>query len=109
MILYHAIKAIIEGRDPKWPKVRVNFLLKQPYCRACGGIKYLQVHHKKPFHKFPTLELVESNLITLCESPGHNCHYVFGHNLHWSGWNDHVEEDVVIFIQRVNESLRNAA
>lgn len=43
-----------------------------------GG--FLTGHHKKPFHEFPELELVEENIGIICESWGHRCcHYLVGH------------------------------
>ena len=53
-------------RSSKWGQVKSLFLLKNPNCAICGGIEKLNVHHKLPFHLYPELELVESNLVTLC-------------------------------------------
>lgn len=88
-------------RSSKWRGVRDTFLKKNPACAACGGSKMLNVHHKKPFHLFPALELVESNLITLCELPSHSCHFAIGHNFDWTAWNPHVEEDAKLMALRV--------
>jgi predicted HNH restriction endonuclease len=49
------------------------------------------VHHKRPVHLFPELELDPANLITLCEPQ--NCHYLIGHCLSWKAYNPSVEED----------------
>ena len=67
-------------RSPKWPAFERGFL-KGKVCAACGGRKKLVGHHIKPFHLFPALELVASNLLPLCEgNPALNCHLVIGHN-----------------------------
>jgi hypothetical protein len=83
------IKDIIQGkaslsspsRSSKWPKVRKKHLEKNPCCALCGATSKLNVHHIKPYHLFPELELEESNLITLCENKkkGINCHLFIGH------------------------------
>ena len=55
----------IGGRSGKWREIERNHLREEPSCCACGGVKNLQVHHEKPFHLHPELELVDTNLITL--------------------------------------------
>lgn len=74
-------------RSPEWPHVRAEHLKKEPACRACGTKDALQVHHIKPFHLHPDLELDPSNLVTLCEKPGHYCHFRIGHFLNWTNFN----------------------
>lgn len=76
----------LHPRSPHWPKVREAFL-KGKRCAVCGGTEYLEAHHKKPFHLFGDLELVTDNLIPLCEKPGHDCHFVFGHFWDWKRYN----------------------
>lgn len=68
-------------RSQKWPETRKLYLTQHKYCEACGGTKFLQVHHKKPFHVFPELELEQTNLITLCQ--WNLCHLYLGHGDHW--------------------------
>lgn len=80
------------GRSPQWPAVRAAHLKKEPSCQACGGTDHLEVHHIAPFHVSPALELDETNLITLCEKPGHCCHFVMGHFHDWSRWNPAVRD-----------------
>lgn len=94
-------------RSPLWPGVRRNFLKSHPTCAACGGTKNLEVHHKKPFHLFPQLELVPSNLMTLCEQNGHDCHFHFGHLLDWQSYNPNVVEDTMQFLQEVENARNN--
>ena len=54
-------------RSSLWRNVRKNHLLKEPTCQWCHGTKNLEVHHIMPYHEFPELELLEENLITLCD------------------------------------------
>lgn len=74
-------------RSPRWESVRANHLKNNPLCVACGSKEHLQVHHIKPFHLFPELELDPTNLITLCEfdnkdsnATNDNHHLILGHN-----------------------------
>jgi len=64
-----------QSRSSEWPKVRAAHLAAEPYCRVCGSVKELEVHHEREFHRYPELELLPSNLITLCR----HCHYAVGH------------------------------
>lgn len=85
-------------RSNQWPKVRKEFLKTHSVCALCGTQKSLQVHHIKPFHLNPKLELEPSNLITLCTSKywGFNCHFVVGHGSNFKYENIQVVEDVAI-------------
>ena len=74
-------------RSDKWPAVRKAHLVKEPFCQWCGGTKNLEVHHMHPFHLNPSLELDDSNLITLCECVGAECHLHHGHLDNWKGFN----------------------
>ena len=78
------------SRSGKWSTVRKEHLKKQPACAACGKTSKLEVHHIKPVHKFPELELDPDNLITLCADP---CHIIFGHLKYWKSWNAEVVTD----------------
>lgn len=62
-------------RSSKWASVREAHLTIEPCCVYCGTKDELEVHHIKPFELYPSLELVESNLVTLCR----HCHFWFGH------------------------------
>ena|ERR1044071_5590438 len=88
-------------RSGKWPEVRKAHLRGHPECAACGGRELLEVHHVRPFHLFPELELSEDNLVTLCEGKAHNCHLIFGHSLSWECWNPDVRHDAAAFRGRV--------
>ena len=98
----------VKPRSPKWPATRKTHLIKNPTCAACGTKTNLEVHHCMPFHcpEGEELELVESNLITLCESSGHNCHLIFGHLLSWKSYNPDVRSDAAIYLNKVeNRSI----
>lgn len=77
-------------RSSGWKKVRDEFVLENPYCSACGTKSKLEVHHIKPYHIDPSLELDKNNLITLCREH----HYTFGHFCDWTSWNISVNHDV---------------
>lgn len=79
-------------RSPKWDEIRDDFLQKNPACAACGSTRHLQVHHIKPFHAHPELELVQENLITLCmDTVG--CHLKLGHGGSFSTFNPNIVKD----------------
>lgn len=91
--MIQTIKALIQGRSSRWPSVRKAHLKLEPACRACGGTSKLEVHHIAAFSDRPDLELDPSNLVTLCESPTHNCHLIWGHFLNWRLINPDVVTD----------------
>lgn len=79
-------------RSPHWPSVEHKFKKTQPVCEACGSTKLIQVHHVKPFHLHPELELDPSNLISLCMGPN-ECHLRIGHGDDFKSYNPNVRED----------------
>ncbi|HEY3993606.1 MAG TPA: HNH endonuclease [Ktedonobacteraceae bacterium] len=84
-----------ESRSPEWPAVAHAHLAKEPACRVCGHRgQGLQVHHIKPFHLYPDLELDPNNLITLCELKGRDHHLLIGHLDDWESYNPQVRTDV---------------
>lgn len=95
-------------RSPHWPRVRDEFLAKEPYCQVCKSRKNLNVHHKKPYHLFPDMELDPNNLITLCEGGPVNCHLLFGHLFNWSDYNPHVQEDADAWRDKIASRLKGA-
>lgn len=88
-------------RSPRWPAVRQAHLAKEPVCQVCGTRDELQVHHIKPYHLFPSLELDRANLLTLCEGGNHNCHLLFGHLNCWMSWNEFVRADAAEWRNRI--------
>lgn len=89
-------------RSSRWPEVRRAHIKKQPCCAACGRNRNLAVHHKLPYHLFPALELVDSNLITLCAS----CHLVFGHFGDWHAYNPNVVDDAESHRQKMVHNMK---
>ena len=85
--------ASLQGRNPRWPECRKQWLQTHPMCIGCGGTRHLQVHHKKPVHLYPNLELDTKNLITLCAWRSRQCHLRIGHLFDWKAYNPRVDED----------------
>lgn len=83
-------------RSPEWAKVRKAFVKAHPVCEICGTSKDLQVHHVKPFHVDPSLELDPNNLVTVCTSKywGFNCHLKVAHGGNFQWENPWVREDI---------------
>jgi 5-methylcytosine-specific restriction protein A len=100
---------ISHPRSTHWPEVERKFLSEHPVCEVCGTKNKLNVHHKKPFHLFPELELDPTNLITLCMEK--ECHILIGHGDNFKDYNPNVEEDVAKLKQNINlfeEVAKNA-
>lgn len=87
------------ARSLEWPRVRADHLKHSPGCAVCGETKNVSVHHVKPFHVYPALELEPGNLITLCEGRWH--HILFGHLLNWSAWNPDVRLDAANWREKI--------
>lgn len=81
-------------RSKLWGKVRKEHLKLNSKCEACGTQKKLQVHHIKPFHLHPELELEPTNLITLCMNEQMDCHLLIGHGDDWQSYNPFVVDDI---------------
>lgn len=95
-----------QKRSSRWPKTRKKFIEKNPCCAVCGrDTGKREVHHIKPFHSHPELELEESNLITLCENKkdGVNCHLLFGHLGNYRSFNENVIKDAQEWIKKIKE------
>jgi len=83
-------------RSDQWPTLRDHFVKEHPLCAACGSVKRLQVHHIKPFHLFPTLELDPANLIVLCMDVN-ECHLKIGHGSSFRSFDKNVVADAAEF------------
>lgn len=92
---------LLAGRSSEWDKVRDKAVKDHPYCAACEGKTILEVHHKKPFHLYPELELEPSNLIVLCRRD----HFAFGHLFDWHAYNPNVDEDVISWRYKIKGRL----
>lgn len=104
--LIAAAKLLSKKRSPQWPALEKKTREAHPNCAACGGNQRLQVHHKRPFHLHPELELDPSNLIVLCEEAGKNCHLEIGHGGSFSAYNPNVEADAAAVL--ANPAVRAA-
>lgn len=80
-------------RSPQWAAVERKHLQAQPTCAACGTRTRVQVHHVKPFHLHPELELDPANLVSLCMD-GPECHLRIGHGDDFKAFNPNVIADV---------------
>jgi hypothetical protein len=79
-------------RSPNRRTVEREHLAVNPLCAACGGKRRVQVHHIRPFHLHPELELDPKNLITLCMGPT-ECHLRIGHGDDFKAYNPNVIAD----------------
>jgi len=94
-----AAAGIEKPRSPLWPKTEKAYRKLHPVCECCGSKVKLNVHHKKPFHLYPELELDETNLITLCMDK--ECHLKIGHGDNFKDYNP----NVVIDVQELNQDI----
>lgn len=69
------------ARSPKWPALRDSILERHPLCAGCGR-KATTVHHLTPVNVHPGWELLEANLVSVCQP----CHFVIGHAGDWALW-----------------------
>ena len=92
-LIRHSLRDVGTGkkRSGEWPRVEKDFLSKHQECEACGGKDRLNVHHVMPFHVEPSLDLDESNLITLCMGLN-ECHLRIGHSGDFSWWDPDVRK-----------------
>ena len=75
-------------RSDDWPSFRKRNIHEK--CDICGKGLFLELHHIKPYHKFPELELRLENIVTLCRRH----HLEWGHYFSWSSWNDRILDDI---------------
>jgi hypothetical protein len=92
-----------KGRSCHWPRLEKEFKQAHSTCAACAGTARLNVHHMQPFHLRPELELVESNLITLCMGE-FECHLRIGHGDDFRAYNARVADDATLVL--TNPQLR---
>lgn len=112
-MIFKNIKDVVQGkstlgrvRSSKWATVRKHHIVKNPTCAVCGGTEKAEVHHIKPFHEYPELELTPTNLITLCESKSHGvvCHLFVGHLGNYKNSNPEVVEDAKAWRDKLNKT-----
>jgi 5-methylcytosine-specific restriction protein A len=92
-VLHRRSAGVPHQRSPHWEAVRDAHIKAHPKCAVCSGSQSLEVHHVVPFHIEPALELVSSNLLTMCDSP-QKCHLLVGHLGNWRRWNKNVLQDI---------------
>lgn len=97
MIFREQLKLLL--RSPRWYKVRKEFLKNHRKCECCGKTYGLHVHHIKPVHLYPELELDLDNLITLC---GKRCHFLIGHLCNWKSYNKDVIQDANYLYKKIS-------
>lgn len=88
-------------RSSGWSATQKAFIAINNVCAATGKkgtlLDPLQVHHVKPFHLNPELELDPNNLITLRRS----IHLWLAHLGSWSSYNLNIREDAAILRQKI--------
>jgi 5-methylcytosine-specific restriction endonuclease McrA len=87
-------------RSDEWEKLKRQFKKMHPKCAVCGTTKQLEVHHIKPVHIFPELELELTNLLMLCEGDT-NCHLMFGHLKNYKKYNSTVVADAILWNAKI--------
>lgn len=91
------------ARSPKWSEVQKAFVKANPVCAVCDKkgtlLNPLNVHHQRPFHLHPELELDPNNLITLCRRD----HFLLGHLLNWSSY----DADIVVNARIIHDRIKN--
>jgi len=96
IVLGFTVSVFSAERSREWSRVRAAHLVLHSECAVCGISSDLQVHHIKPFHLDPSLELDSDNLITLCTSKNwvFNCHFLVGHCSNFRYENPWILEDI---------------
>lgn len=78
-------------RSPKWRHVEKAHLAAHGLCEGCRSTKHLQVHHVRPFHLHPELELDPDNLVTACMDVA-ECHLRICHGDNFKAYVPKVRE-----------------
>lgn len=87
------------ARSPEWPQLRAQHIAKQPCCQMCGAMDNCEVHHLRPYHLYPELEVCPDNLLTLCRAH----HLLVGHLMSWIAWNPDVVSDAAWWRHKIAE------
>lgn len=93
-------------RDKRWAKESKQYLADNPHCVVCGTSDYCVVHHLKPFHLFPELEMCPMYWRTVCETPSHNDHFAVGHLFNWTNYNESFDDLSKRFRDLLRESRK---
>lgn len=88
-------------RSPKWRQIQKEHIKKFPTCAATGKkgtlLNPLSVHHVKPFHLYPELELDPNNLITL----SFWAHLWLAHLGNYKSFNLNIREDAATLLAKI--------
>ena len=88
------------SRSDKWPAFRAEYAKTHlPVCAICGGTAKLNLHHLRPFHVFPELELDPTNVVWLCNK--NLCHIRVGHLSNFQSINPNGAADIVIWRDKI--------
>ena len=79
-------------RNPRFERESRKWLLTHP-CAVTGEREGVEVHHIRPFHLFPELEMDPENWIALLRP----WHLYLGHAGNWTMWNPDVRQDAARF------------
>ncbi len=83
-------------RSPLWEAFSLDRIREHPYCSICKCNKLLASHHKKPYHIWPELELVKSNIVVLCSQ--HHLHD--GHLGNWKSFNPLLDKLLELWLNK---------
>ena len=84
-------------RNPAWARESQKWLRDQDGCAVCGETIGVEVHHIRPFHLFPELEMDPDNWLALSRP----WHLYLGHLGNWSNWNPDVKSDADRFARAI--------
>lgn len=75
------IRALAQGRSPKFPAAERAFIRRNPRCYFCGRPSKT-AHHSYPFHAYKELEMDERYWVPVDAA----CHRPLGHGGDWRKW-----------------------
>lgn len=98
----HRSKTHGKKRSPEWGKFKREFAETHPkVCAVCGTTKKVALHHLRPFHLHPELELSENNMLWVCERQGHDHHFFVAHLENFKSYNPNAKEDAETWRQKI--------
>lgn len=80
-LLKDRVRALAQGRDPRFPAAERAFILANPTCFLCHR-PATTAHHAYPVHAYRELEMVER----YWRAVDHDCHLTLCHNRNWRKW-----------------------
>jgi len=85
------------SRSSRWGYVRQGYIALYPTCAVCGTKKDIEIHHQRPYHLHPELELDSKNLISLCRRD----HLLFGHLGNFKSFDAEIKVNARIMNDRI--------